>query len=374
MASPKAKGAVIPDRRVVAEPGRVVDICAGPGGMDMGSKILGLPPMVGVELDADAVATGKAAGFERVHCDMHALAPARHRGVHGVVITPPCPGFSKAGLGLGRKDMQTILDAVTCFGAGCGCEWPDLAMRTLDARSKLVVEAARWVLTAPNLRWFLCEQVPEVMPVWEDISAEAYAAGWEYVNVVQLSAADYGLPSKRVRTFVYGRRYDSPRVSVWDAGVNGADLPRHTMASVLDLPAGTRVWTRGDRKTSGGNAFSVDGPSWCLTGSTRSWKVGAPDGRELTASEAGLLNGFPADYPWQGSRTKQFLQIADVVNPVIAAVALGVATNTPWVEPVRRYLERLYPNPVAPCAPEPPAAEVSPFDQLDLFAALGVAA
>lgn len=31
-----------------------------------------------------------------------------------------------------------------------------------------------------------------------------------------------------------------------------------------------------------------------------------------------------------------------MVNPVIAAVALGIATNTPWVAPVRAYLEQLY--------------------------------
>lgn len=344
MGSPVARGATVPAGRVVAGQGDVVDICAGPGGMDMGARILGLPALVGVELDADACATGRAAGFHRAQHDMRELAPARHRGVTGAVITPPCPGFSDSGLRLGRRDMQTIIDAITCYGAGCGCEWTDLAERTHDPRSKLVVECARWVLTAPDLEWFLCEQVPAVEPIWEDITAEAYAAGWETVNVIRLNATDYGLPSKRDRTFVYGRRYRATRVTEHDAGWRGADLPRTTMAGVLGLAPGTRVWTRGDRKTSGGNAFCADGPSWCLTGSTRSWKIGAPDGRELTASEAGLLNGFPRDYPWRGSRTKQFLQIADVVNPVIATIALGVATDTPWVGPVRAYLAALYPS------------------------------
>jgi DNA (cytosine-5)-methyltransferase 1 len=310
----------------------------------MGARILGLPGMVGVELDEDACATARAAGFVRVQHDIRDVAPARHRGVIGAAITPPCPGFSDGGLRLGRGDMQEILDAITCFGMGCGCDWNELPHRTADPRSQLVLEAARWILTAPDLEWFVCEQVPAVAPIWEDITAEAYSAGWEWVDVCTISATDFGLPSKRVRTFVYGRRYGPSRVTVHDAGWNGAELPRHTMASVLDLPAGTRVNTRGERKTSGGNYFSADGPSWCLTGSTRSWKLATPDGRvrELTPAEAGLLNGFPVDYPWQGSRSKQFLQIADVVNPVIAAVVLGVATNTPWVGPVRDYLGSLY--------------------------------
>lgn len=355
----KTAGATIPARRVVAGPGEVVDICAGPGGMAMGGRILGLPPMVGVELDEDACATGRTAGFRRVQHDIRDLAPARHRGVRGGVFTPPCPTWSDSGLRSGRDDIQEVLDAVTCIGSGCGCDWRELPHRVKDIRSALVIEAARWILTAPDLEWFVCEQVPAVEPIWEDITAEAYAAGWEWVDVCTLSATDYGLPSRRVRTFLYGRRYSPSQVSEHDAGWKGVNLPRHTMASVLDLPAGARVNTRGDRKTSGGNFFTADGPSWCLTGSSRSWKVATPDGRtrELTASEAGLLNGFPADYPWQGSRTKQFLQVADVVNPVIAAVVLGIATNTPWVEPVRDYLAMLYAT-----------------DLLEVLAAMGVAA
>lgn len=373
MAKPAIRGVTKPVGGRLAGPydGRVVDICAGPGGMDMGARILNLPPMIGVELDDDACATGRATGFERQQYDMRDLAPARHRGITGAVLTPPCPSFSSSGLRKGREDMQDVLDAITCIGMGCGCDWKDLPHRMRDLRSALVVEAARWVLTAPNLKWFLCEQVPAVEPIWEDITAEAYAAGWQTVDVIRLKATDYGLPSNRERTFVYGRHYDTTRVSQHDAGWEGADLPKRTMAGALGLPKGTRVITRGDRKTSGGNAFSADKPSWCLTGSTRSWKVATPDGesRELTTAEAGLLNGFPLDYPWQGSRTKQFLQVADVVSPVVAAVVLGIATNTPWVEPVKAYLGQLY-GPAEPVVvPDLPP----PVEQLDLFAAFDLA-
>lgn len=360
MAKPRAKGAIIPPRRVVAGPGDTVAIGAGPGGANMGAWILGLEdPIIGVDLDDDACATGRAAGWTRVQCDMRELAPARHRGVRRVIVTPPCPSFSDSGLRLGILDMPDVLDAVTCIGMGCSCDWRCIPHRVRDPRSALVVEAARWILEAPDVDTFVCEQVPGVEPVWESIAAEAYAAGWEWVDVITLSATDFGLPSRRERTFVIGRRYDSPRVSQHDAGWNGANLPRHTMASVLDLPTGTRVITRGARKTSGGNAFSADVPAWCLTGSTRSWKIDAPGQpiRELTVAEAGLLNGFPRTYPWQGSRTKQFLQVADVVNPVVAAVVLGIATDTPWVGPVRTYLDMLYEGrtapPVIPPAPAP---------------------
>lgn len=46
-------------------------------------------------------------------------------------------------------------------------------------------------------------------------------------------------------------------------------------------------------------------------------------------AETGLLQGFPASYPWQGSRTSQFKQSGDVVAPPVAAAVLAGALNLP---------------------------------------------
>jgi len=325
----------------------------------MGNRILRRKPMIGVELDTDACATGRAAGFDRRQHDMRLLAPARHRGVRGAVLTPPCPTFNASGKGSGRKDMQELLDTITCLGMGCTCMWPDLPHYVEDIRSALVVETARWLLTAPDLEWLVAEETWQVAPLWKDIVAEAYAADWEWADVLELDAADYGLPVRRRRAFLVARRYAPPRVTEHDAGWNGCELPRYTMAGVFGMAAGTRVWTRNNRKPTGGNAFSADGASWSLTGSSRSWKIGSVDGSELTAAQAGFLQGFPADYPWRGSRTKRFLQLADVVHPVMAAIVLGIATDTPWVTPVRNYLHTLYGPGLTPAPQEPTRQQLS---------------
>ena len=96
---------------------------------------------------------------------------------------------------------------------------------------------------------------------------------------------------------------------------------------MVGWPAGHRVRTRNARRAGGGNLFDADGPSWSLTGSTRTWERDA-DKVQLTAAQAGMLQGFAADYPWSGSRTKQFLQIADVVVPEVAARVLAAVAGT----------------------------------------------
>lgn len=356
---------------MTAEDGTTLDAFAGPGGWDEGARILGLDlNIVGIELDPEAARAAITAGHTRIVRDILDIDPADYPHARGAILSSPCPTFSSSGKGSGRRDMQILLDVITHAGSGCDCTWEEIAVELQDCddpRTALAAQCIRFALLLPNIEWIALEQVPAAEAMFEDIAAELVSfddggadsvfpdgtwnpdgtggggcgPGWESVDVFTIDAQHFGMPVRRERSFLVGRRYDAlGRPGVAYPGCPPR-WPAPTMAEALGWPRGHQIRTRGNRKATGGNLFPCDGLSWCLTGKARSWEREA-DGLRLTAAEAGRLNGFRRDYPWSGSRTRQFHQAGDVVVPPVAAAVLGYATGTPWTEALLDHLETLY--------------------------------
>jgi DNA (cytosine-5)-methyltransferase 1 len=320
----------------------VLDLCAGPGGWDEGARILGLPHRIaGVELNEAAAATATAAGHHRILGDITAIDPADWSHATGLIASTPCPTFSSSGKRTGTGvDYQTVLDVITHLGSHeCSCTWEQIQTELgtiTDPRTALAAQPARLALSPAmeSLEWLVLEQVPAAEFMFEDFAAELFSAGWESVDVGVIDAVDFGMPVRRKRAFLVANRYGCASLPI------GLDGRARTMASALGWAPGERVNTRG-AGASGGNEFSADAASWCLTGSARSW-TRVSDRRQLAIEEAALLQGFRRDYPITGSRSAAFKQVADVVLPPVAAAVLAGAMGLDWEEQVSAYLAGLY--------------------------------
>lgn len=348
-------------------PVKIVDLFAGPGGVDVAAETLGVAT-VGVEWDPDACATRRAAGLPTEEGDVTEFGPDRFPEADVLAGGPPCQTFTVAGSGAGREALDDVLHFVRRMVARdpAGEIKADLA-KLNDARTGLVLEPLRWILGAidgPQKAYeaVVLEQVPAVLPVWEAYARALRNEGYS-VDYGIMQAEAYGVPQTRRRAVLIARRGEhdiaipKPTHRTYRKGVprsagNPALTPWRTMADVLRRNMAFEVisnyGTGGDPKTRGRRSSSQ--PAATVTGKIFRNRVVSPEGAELprfSYSEAGRLQTFPANYPWAGRDVGQ--QIGNAVPPRLAMHALCAAFG--WESPGEKTLEKL--DHWSPPEPEP---------------------
>ncbi len=189
----------------------MLDLFAGPGGWDLGARALGLDPL-GVEVDVDACRTRLAHGLRTLMADVAAIDPVQFAPIVGLIGSPPCQGYSSAGSGAGRRDLERVVRCMEAMADGVDlraelrdelCEPEPGALfgfATEDTRSLLVVEPLRFALVL-RPRWIALEQVPPVLPLWEVMAQLLIGHGYR-TWTGKLRADEYGVPQTRERAFL----------------------------------------------------------------------------------------------------------------------------------------------------------------------------
>lgn len=338
-----------------------LDLFAGPGGWDVHDHELGLTTLR-VENDPSARATATAAGFVNTHDDVTTYR--QDRVYHGLKASPPCQTFSAAGNGKGRKDLDLVLANLHRVADGCPIDYEHFS----DARTGLVLEPLRIIRDAPvPFRWIVMEQVPQVLPLWDEYAKLLTQAGYS-VAVSNLHAEQYGVPQTRKRAVLIASldrtvslptpthsRFHNRMPGKLDDGV----LPWVSMAQALGWGLGARPsptvtgggteaggaepishlarWTdredwvqrsnysdggQGTAEERGRTTRTLDQPSVTVTGKVPQWQDTETRAFRVSVQEAAILQTFPAGYLWQGTKTQQYQQVGNAIPPLLARAIL----------------------------------------------------
>ncbi|MFD7491453.1 DNA cytosine methyltransferase [Streptomyces sp. NPDC059832] len=364
----------------------IVDLFAGPGGLDIAAVLMrdeGVES-IGVEWDPATRATRAAAGLLTTEVrDVAELGPCDPSVVHATVLTggPPCQSFSVAGSRKGHEALDDVLRLATRLadhedGTAFDAAWSEVKTETdamSDDRTGFVLQPLRWIMEAKLKRGrpydvVVLEQVPTVMPVWKHYVKILRRAGYA-ADAHVLHSEDFGVPQARRRAVLIAQ-YDPENVhrkvrfpeathqrykkgvvrqsptpdhqdgSLFPAPHNGGSLaPWVSMGDALratrpdDFVMVSNYGSGGDPKKRGRR--TSDDPAPTITGKVRRNRLfllkegdsgTKEDGEELerlTFEEAGLLQSFPAAYPWRSTDVAQ--QIGNAIPPRLSLHILSMA-------------------------------------------------
>ncbi|MFF2390974.1 DNA cytosine methyltransferase [Nocardia sp. NPDC058114] len=317
----------------------MVDLFAGPGGLDVAARWLGLD-VYGFEWDRNACETRLEAGLNFTPHDVREFGPGHVPGAWILAGGPPCQTFTVAGSGAGRDALAKVLSFVRRMAAGENVARE--VARLDDERTGLVLEPLRWAMDAANAgtpyKVIVLEQVQAVLPVWKEMARVLEDSLGYHVDYGVLRTEEFGIPQSRRRAILIAsldddRKLPMPTHRRYRKGVdrsegNASLLPWESMGEALDRGGPFKVisnyGTGGFAKQRG--VRTSDQPSATITGKVSRNRIVDLEGNpleRLTPYEAGRLQTFPADYPWSGKEVAQ--QIGNAMPPVLALHVLAAA-------------------------------------------------
>lgn len=314
---------------------KAIDLFSGPGGLSLGMKKAGIKPELCVEFDKNAVDTYDNHTSDCVHmnCDIREVSFTKYRNKIDVVFGgPPCQPFSIGGKREGQDDKRDMIpEFIRCIAE---------------------VNPAVFVMeNVPGLA--MSKSKPYFDHVLRQLESLGYTLNWKVMY-----AADYGVSQKRKRLIIlgskeqqlafpeptHGKETGSEYVRAGDVlTLDGYGEPPKSPVTYAKKPDLRKNPYAGLVYNGGGRPIDLNGLCHTILassgGSKTHWvdtqgvvedyhqhllngglpRVGAvPGARRLSVEECALIQTFPKDLEFSGSKSSQYTQIGNAVPPRMA--------------------------------------------------------
>jgi DNA (cytosine-5)-methyltransferase 1 len=297
-----------------------LEICAGAGGAALGIEQAGFQHVALVEIEAIACATMRLnrPEWNVLETDIRQFSGWPYLGVDLLSGGVPCPPFSKAGLQLGVDDERDLFP-----------------------------EALRLVETCKP-RAVMLENVPGLMEArFADYRAQidarfaslGYVAAWRIFQ-----AADFGVPQLRPRVLCVALQESLVPFFSWPTPAATAPVTVGEALHALMASAGWEgadAWALGANRvgpTLVGGSKKHGGPDLGPTRARGEWAKLGVNGLgiadtpptpgftgmpKLTVPMAAIVQGFPPDWRFAGTKTAAYRQVGNAFPPPVARAVAG---------------------------------------------------
>lgn len=294
-----------------------LEICAGGGGQALGLERAGFHHASLVEIEAIACATLRAnrPHWEVRQEDVREFDASPYKGIDLFAGGVPCPPFSIAGRQLGDDDERDLFPAALDLIAQC------------------------------NPRAVLLENVPglsksKFADYRASIRKRLADLKFTYIDWQVLNARDFGVPQFRPRFILVALKGNASRRFRWPVGLGNAPTVGQTLLSLMGARGwpGTEEWSQSAAEiapTLVGGSKLHGGPDLGPTRAKAAWRKLSVDGHgvadlapgpdfprsgqpKLTTQMTALLQGFPADWAFEGRKTAAYRQIGNAFPPPVA--------------------------------------------------------
>jgi len=278
---------------------KVVDLFCGCGGLSLGFEKAGMDVVAGFDNWPDALAVyGNNFSHPAVRLDLsnvdESVSKIKPYNPDMIIGGPPCQDFSSAGK---RNEDNGRGDLTVCYAQ---------------------------IVSAIHPQWFVMENVERILKTNKLVDALGIFHGAGYGTTYQvLNAARCGVPQRRKRFVMIGK-LGAEDDFMKEELLKGLSDHEMTVAEYFGDKLDIKYYYRHPRSYVRRGIFSVDEPSATIRGVNRPIPQGyqphpgdpvqSTDGiRPLTTKERSMIQTFPEDFSFDGTKTDVEQMIGNAV-------------------------------------------------------------